>query len=137
MSEDELEESNKKLQFDKNELMQVIKQLDKISPDNSDDDIEMVIEDQYDKQEYFVFQLQQKEDASSSLDQISVKQLDSIFIKFCKVSFNMDGLSQDRSFSLFEEGLFFEDQLVSFKGLNEDEILSIQTISQIGQSYLV
>ena len=49
----------------------------------------------------------------------------------------MDGLSQDRSFSLFEEGLFFEDQLVSFKGLNEDEILSIQTISQIGQSYLV
>ena len=55
MSEDELEESNKKLQFDKNELMQVIKQLDKISPDNSDDDIEMVIEDQYDKQEYFVF----------------------------------------------------------------------------------
>ena len=117
--------------------MQVIKQLDKISPENSDDDIEMVIEDQYDKQEYFVFQLQQKEDASSSLDQISVKQLDSIFIKFCKVMFNMDGLSQDRSFSLFEEGLFFEDQLVSFKGLNEDEILSIQTISQIGQNYLV
>ena len=96
--------------------MSVIKELDQISPDNSDGDVEMMIEDQYDKQEYFIFQLQQKEDALSSLDKMSVRQLDSIFIKFCKVP------SQDRSYVLLAEGLFMDDQLVALEGFNEEEI---------------
>ena len=82
----------------------------------------MINEDQYDQQEYYIYQLQQKEDALSSLDQISVKNLESIFIKFCKVSFNLDGLSQDRSFSLFAEGLYFEQNLVNFENMKEEDI---------------
>ena len=122
MSEDQTEAINTKLSLEKEELIDIIEKLDNISPQNSDDDVEMINENQYDQQEYYIYQLQQKEDALSSLDQISVKNLESIFIKFCKVSFNLDGLSQDRSFSLFAEGLYFEQNLVNFENMKEEDI---------------